>query len=239
MQESAQPSLGGRRYDAVLELRPVETRSEAPHASRLTLVPPVAVASRGLSVSLERTWGALSSSPFRPGELPGLQVVELLGEVHDLAVGRAQAAGIPLALWIRIGVEASEATNAAALRSGVPAGRLAGMLDRHAAMSDGSQVRTLAAVRLRSYAKHVSGGLAVDRHRADERVELFLPDTLAGRWETAAAAAGQVLDAWLGERVREAPTGCVAWEVAAARECHSLTEWVYAALLSGSASRSA
>lgn len=211
----------------------VDLLSRERRARRLTLVPASEDVALGLSLPPEVSWGALSTSPFRPGELPGLHVVELSTAVRDRAVASAQLAGIPLALWIRIAVEAADAVRDAALRCHVAEADVESFLDGQVAAggADGARLSTLATVRLRSYAKHVSGGIAADAGRADERVELFLPDALAGRWEVAAAQSGRSLAVWVEDQVLQAPARCVLWEVAAARSCHSLTEWVYAALL--------
>jgi hypothetical protein len=134
-------------------------------------------------------------------------------------------------------VESSRLVEEIAVRSSRPAEWVCSHLVVAAQSADRRPRESLDAVALSRYARaleeaHPPGRLEVQQ-------PLRLPEEMTGAWRRDAAFRHSTLAAWMSERLRTAPDGCVAWEIAAARACQSLAEWAYASSLRAMASSSA
>ncbi len=173
---------------------------------------------------------SLSSAPFRPGELPIASWISLDELTRERIEEGATTARVPAELWLRLAVEAARLTDEIAAHSGRTRQSVQGVLDTAAAETSGDATNeTLRTDALARYA-----ALLRTRHPAgpiSRLVPMRLPEEMSGGWRRAAIHAGVTFERWVAERVEAAPTGCVAWEIAAAECCQTLAEWAYAAFL--------
>jgi hypothetical protein len=105
------------------------------------------------------------------------------------------------------------------------------LVDRLDAVSAGADVALVVASAggHRAYAgllRRGGDGHSVTSPRS--RFSLLLPDQIASGWAITAANLGLPLPVWIGQRIRSAPSGVVAWEAAAAERGNGLGEWIYA-----------
>lgn len=184
-----------------------------------------------LSRPAEARVPSLAAQPFRPGEMPTPVVIRLSSEAFHVAIEAADAASLPVALWVRIAVEcARHLEELNELGGSIPA--LHGALDELAYSAPAHQVGSLRTHRQRIYAQALRRGEPSSRRAISEsRLTLLLPDTSLAAWSQCAAIAGLDLDRWCDRLVHAAPERAHTWEAAAAEAGRSLGEWVYAMAL--------
>jgi hypothetical protein len=172
---------------------------------------------------------SLTSTPFRPGELPVLWWAQLCTAEREIVAQRAAEDRVPVALWLRTAVEASRVVVEIASATGASVDAVTAALDTAAV--DGNVLGHIEPTRgaLDRYAD-----LLVRGERAggvDSEVVVRLSEEMAGAWRRAAIATRTLMPAWIAARLTDAPQACVAWEIAAARTCRTLAEWAYASTL--------
>ena len=179
---------------------------------------------------------SLSSSPFRPGELPTTSLLTLDAATRDRIVIGGGTSAVPAELWLRLAVESARLMGEIEARCRCTRLWIVDALDTTASDAptadsgcSPSRVDTIHAGALARYADlletpHPTG-------RVLPRMPIRLPEEMASGWRRAAADAGQTLQGWIAARVFEAPARPVKWEIAAARACQTLAEWAYAACL--------
>ena len=182
----------------------------------------------------------ISVAPFRPGELPIVSWVPLSPKTRKLVKNAADAAALPVELWVRIAVEASRLVSELSELSGLAEPAVCSVLNNAAEMEWSRRERAtqdLAALTLACYADE----LRQTHPRVDVESELALrlPEEMNASWSIAAAGTRLSYASWVALRLASAPCDCVQWEIAAAQSCRSLGEWVYASSLRASAISSA
>lgn len=146
----------------------------------------------------------------------------------DWAEARAAQAGVPLALWVTVAVEASEALTQVMDVAGSTEVDARAALDAAAADAradlQGDPAPALQ-TRLTDYAVAL-------REAAPRRPSQVLGDLPARpslrvftAWSRAALETGEAIDAWAGRRLERAPEGAIEWEAAASASGKSLLEW--------------
>ena len=178
----------------------------------------------------------LSTTPFRPGELPCITSLALNAATRAAVEQHAAAARLPLEIYVRIATEASRVVGEVAARTGRSVAWVCAAL--HDAAAHPSAVTAVDAPGMTRYVQAfdvaAGGGKAPPGDLA-----LRLPEDMTGAWRRAAREAGTALAAWVAARVADTPDRCVTWERAAASECRTLGEWAYASALSAIARSSA
>lgn len=179
---------------------------------------------------------SLTSAPFRPGELPLTAWFPLDHTTRDLVRQRAKEAALPTELWVRIAVETSRLASEISSLTAQPRRAVITQLDL-AATAPAWETHKLGASELRRYACELRKGHPTTE--VGEVLGLRLPEEIGGAWNAAASEARLEMPRWISAALAEAPSECVAWEVAAAATCRSLGEWAYASWLRASASAKA
>lgn len=168
---------------------------------------------------------SLLAQPQRPGDLCESLCVEFPTDALNSARAYATEAGIPLALWLTIAVEAERALQTAAAATGVDADIVAGAADRVAKHPHRYDIPPPHARRLASYAEAlrtgVPGGAAAT---SGSPVALRVSHLAAAAWSLDAARMGTPLDSWIAA-MPLAP-GREFWEAAAADGGIQLSEWL-------------
>jgi hypothetical protein len=181
---------------------------------------------------------SLTSTPFRPGELPVLCWTPLGTDAREIVARRATESGLPAALWLRTAVESARVAAEISSVTGVPLDQATAALDA-AASPAGDELKRAEATpnALDRYAGLLSRGEPVGA--VEPEVVLRLSEEMAGAWRRAAIVAGTPISVWISSHLASAPVGCVAWEIASARACRTLAEWAYASTLRSMTSSSA
>jgi hypothetical protein len=169
----------------------------------------------------------LVAAPFRPGELPSTVVVQLEPAARSEVEAEALRARVPLALCLRIVVEATRARDDIVRATGRNCPAVEHMLDVAAELPippDGSEDSGLSTYVAALIEGQIGGGNGSD-------VVLRLTTEMAFSWGRRAAESDLTLDAWITRSVKGRPTRAVQWEVAAAASGRTLAEWAYASAL--------
>lgn len=168
---------------------------------------------------------SLQAQPQRPGELCESLSIELPPEALSHAERHARAAGLPLALWLAITVEAERALAAAASTAGVEAQDLARAADTAARAVRRYDVGPAETRRLASYAAELRVGAHDGTATAAKTsVALRLSHLSLARWALSAADANVSLGEW-AVGLPLVP-GRERWEAAAAEAAQPLGEWL-------------
>jgi hypothetical protein len=177
----------------------------------------------------------LRSAPYRPGELPESLRLDLDPGPAERAARLAGAEGLPVALWLRVSIEAGRARDGLAERTGLPAQEIEELLSASAG-SSGPVAGISASAR---YGAAILAGRAGGAWERDAWIEVLIPSEMVLSWRMAAAGAGSTLDQWAGAMVSLAPEGVGRLEAEAATAGESLAAWCYAAWVACAESRSA
>jgi predicted transcriptional regulator len=158
-------------------------------------------------------------------------------ETQKLISSAANAAAIPVELWVRIAVEASRLVSEIAGLLGQPEAEVRSLLSCVAESDVEAGTDALAGLALVRYAEE----LRHEHPRCEVMRELpmRLPEEMNATWRRAAAQQHSTYATWIATQLAVAPGDCVEWEIAAARNCKSLGEWAYASSLRASTSSSA
>lgn len=158
-------------------------------------------------------------------------------ETQKLISSAADAAAIPVELWVRIAVEASRLVSEIAGLLKQPEARVRSLLSCAAESAADERTEDLAGIALERYAEQ----LRHEHPRCEVVPELpmRLPEEMNATWHRAAAQQHSAYATWIAKQLATAPGDCVEWEIAAARDCKSLGEWAYASSLRVSTSSSA
>lgn len=170
----------------------------------------------------------LRAWPFRPGEAPVSRFVDLEETSDALARARARETGLPLALWVRIAVEAARAETCISQDAGSDRLEVRRAIDAVAAAPYWRDTGVLPGRGWVDYAEALVAGRSLRMQPAGS-IELVLPEDLAVAWKRTAACAGISLAAWIAQTIADAPADCVLWEAASAAELRPMGEWAYSA----------
>jgi hypothetical protein len=184
---------------------------------------------------VQTTWPIdLLSAPYRPGELPESLRLDLDLDPAERAARLAGAEGLPVALWLRVAIEAGRARDGLAERTGLPAREIEELLSVGARSGPVAGISALA-----RYGAAILAGRAGGAWERDTWIEVLIPSEMVLSWRMAAAAAGSTLDQWAGAMVSLAPEGVGRLEAEAATAGESLAAWCYAAWVACAEIRSA
>jgi hypothetical protein len=178
---------------------------------------------------------SLAAAPFRPGELPAICWLTLDESTRQLARDGASAARVPVELWIRTAVEGARLLDELAPVTGRERSEVCALFDDEALYDEIPD--ELSSAPLRAYAAMLERG--GPSGALETTVALRISEEMAGSWRHAAVVAQRSLPQWVGDRLGEAPPGCMAWERAAAMAHRTLAEWGYASSMRRIAASSA
>lgn len=171
----------------------------------------------------------------RPSELPTTVALTLTESALRSSRASAGAAALDVETWVRLAVEAGRQASRAADLLDVPVDQLHAAIDAAAAVA--LPATPVVAATMTAYVRALRDrGLVSCRRTNGDELIVHVSDELATAWTMEAIAAGMSLDAWASLQLLAAPSGVVAWEVAAARRGCYLGEWVLAAALAANRS---
>ena len=176
----------------------------------------------------------LRVAPYRPGEMPECLRLELDDAHIELARDRAAAEGLPVALWLRVAIEAGRALDFLADRTGRSTHEIEDLLTSAEAGGHITGISPLA-----RYGRAILSGRMADGSREGAGIEVLIPSEMALAWRTTAAAAGSRLGHWATAMISRSPEGVGRLEADAAAAGESLAAWCYAAWLACAERRSA
>lgn len=171
--------------------------------------------------------------PTRPGVTHSKLQLRLPGRLAAGAEAVAGTEGLSRSVWIGLVAESERAVGQAAA-SHEAAAALRAWLDELAA--EPSDPVPGAPARLGSFAKELrrlgrgpgAQWEAPEGSESPVAVEAMAPYSSVGAWRRSAIEAGQSLDTWAAERLRNLPSGRGLWEASAAERGETLAEWVLA-----------
>jgi hypothetical protein len=191
----------------------------------------------------------LQSSPVRPNPFdlpavdleacptrPGMTHSKIELRTHEglaLAAGDlAEAEGLREDCWIGLAIESERAVLQAAgdeAESSLIRFQLDELARSPSVPVPGAPIRLMrfaAALRQLEGQQRVRVAGRADAAERDVTLGVTIPYQSVGAWRRSAIEAGQTLDFWAAERLRELPQRRVLWEATAAERGESLAEWV-------------
>lgn len=169
---------------------------------------------------------SLTRQPQRPGELCESLIIDLPPSAYERAERQAQAAGIPLPLWLLIAIEAERAVASTAAITGLGRTDVIDAADE-ATRSSGRRydISPPETRRLADYAEALRAGAAQTAAPATDRaVAIRLPHLMLASWALTAAECNVPLTRWAA--ASPLAPGRERWEATAAAEGLSLSEWL-------------
>lgn len=160
--------------------------------------------------------------------VPRSVLLDLDQAARSVVSRTAAGAGVPVEVWIRVGVEARRALDEVAGSLGVDVVQVERVLDKAVAESQAS--RAAAVLRpspLALYADSLRAAHVSMRALGRGQIAIAVSERELAAWERDAGEVGSTLGEFIAEKVSHAPGSASLWEAEAAASGRTVAEWAY------------